>query len=45
MKLFLQKTRNNVGAETYNVDLDNQNHCKKNQIFASLTLAKYILQN
>ena len=29
MKLFLQKQKSKIGAETYNTDLTNQNHCEE----------------
>ena len=35
MKLFLQKQRSKIGAETYNTDLANQNHCEELNIHSS----------
>jgi len=35
MKLFLQKQKSKIGAETYNTDLTNQNHCEELNIHFS----------
>jgi len=35
MKLFLQKQKGKVGTETYNTDLNNQNHCEVRNIHFS----------